>query len=102
MTTAEYEKRLKTVNPKLHIKKYGTSLAAIHIGSKHLCRVPQGDIWEHNEFEIRVGYADQYKSQFNPKGEYRFKYLTKRGRAEAARILYTMRVITSKDISYLS
>lgn len=102
MTTFEYEKRLQAVNPKLHIKKYGTSLAAIHYGNKHICRVPQGDIWEYNEFRTEIGYADQYKSNFNPTGEYRYRLMTKRGRAEVARILYTERLILSDDIPKLS
>lgn len=102
MTTSEYEKRLKAVNPKLNIKKYGTSLAAVHYGNKHICRVPQGDIWEYNEFKTEIGYADQYKNNFNPHGEYRYKLMTKRGRAEVARILYTERFISSLDISKLS
>ena len=102
MTTFEYEKRLKACNPNLHIKKYGTSMAAIHCGNLHICRVPQGDIWEYNEFATQIGYADQYVNNFNPAGEYRWKKLTKRGRAEAARILYTQRVIKFDDIQKLS
>lgn len=102
MLLSEYEKRLKEVNPKLHIKRYGTSLAAIHLGSRHICRVPQGEIVAHNVFEVRVGHADQYVSDLNPRGEYRFKYMTRRGRTETARILCTQRCIGFNDISKLS
>lgn len=102
MTTLEYEKRLQQVDPKFHIKKYGSSMAAIHYGNKHVCRVPQGDIWEYNEYRIEIGFADQYINNFNPTGEYRYKLMTKRGRAEVARILFTEHLITSNDIPKLS
>jgi len=109
MTLNEYEKRLQAVNGDLFIKRYGTSLASIQSKSgrgrgksHHICRIPQGEINQHNSWEWRVGHNDQYKSQFNITGEYRYRLLTRRGRSEAARILYTQGLISYSDVSKLS
>ena len=102
MTLNEYEKRLKAANPRLHIKRYGTSMAGIHNGNKFVCRIPQGEILEHNVFEVREGQSDQYKTQFNPLGWYKYKYMTRRGRSETARILYTQGLISYPYLPTLS
>ena len=102
MILSDFEKRLKAANPRLHIKRYGTSLAGIHNGSEYVCRIPQGEILEHNVFQVEVGYSDQYVSDFNPGGEYRWKKLTRRGRREAAQILYTQRLISLPDVSRIA
>lgn len=109
MTLNTYEQRLQSVNKDLYIKRYGTSMASIQSRSgrgrgksHHVCRIPQGEILQNNVFEWRVGHADQYVTDFNPNGEYRFKMLTRRGRSEAARILYTQGLISFSDVSKLS
>lgn len=102
MLLSEYEARLQSVNPRLRIKRYGTSMAGVHLDNRYICRVPQGEIVANNCFEIRVGQADQYITDFNLTGEYRFKYMTRRGRAETARVLYTARCIKFDDIAKLS
>lgn len=102
MTLNEYEAKLKSVNPRLRIKRYGTSMAGIHEGNKFVCRVPQGEILEHNTYEVRDGEADQYKTQFNPMGYYKYNFMTRRGRAEIARILYTQHLISFSDLTKLS
>lgn len=102
MILSEYEKLVQSVNPRLRIKRYGSSLAAVHLGYRHICRVPQGEILQNNVYEVRAGFADQYKSDFNPTGEYRFRQLTRRGRSEVARILYTNGLISFTDIPRLS
>jgi len=105
MILSDYEKRLQAVNPRLNIKKYGSSMAGVHYDKKYLCRVPQGDIFEHNVYEMKWGHADQYKTQFNPSGAYKFKLLTRRGRREAAQVIYTegikmgTRIISYNDIA---
>lgn len=99
MVLFEYEKLLKTVNPAMRVKKYGTSLAGIHVGNKYIIRIPQGEILEHNVYEMREGFADQYKSTWNPLGRYFYNHMTRRGRREAAQILYTQGVIHLKDIA---
>lgn len=101
MVLSEFEKRLKAANPNLHIKRYGTSNAGVHNGNTFVCRVPQGDIFEHNVWQTEIGYNDQYISSFNPMGEYRWRKLTRRGRREAAQILYTQRLIKYDDIAKL-
>ena len=109
MTLNDYEIRLQKVNKELYIKRYGTSLASIQSKSgrgrgknHHVCRVPQGEIIQNNSYEVKTGFADQYVSNFNPKGEYRYRLLTRRGRSEVARILYTQGLIPFSAISYLS
>lgn len=102
MTLNDYEKRLKAANPKLRIKRYGTSLAGIHEGNKFICRIPQGEILEHNVYEVREGESDQYKTELNPLGWYKYNHMTRRGRSETARILYTQHVISYPAISLLS
>ena len=102
MLLSRYEQLLKECSPKLHIKRYGSSMAAVHNGNQHICRVPQGEINANNTFEIKKGWADQYVSNFNPSGEYRYKLMTRRGRIETAQILYTQRLISFPQISKLS
>ncbi len=108
MILSDFERRLKACNSKLHIKRYGSSLAGVHYGNDFICRIPQGEILEHNCFEIRKGNADQYISDFNPTGEYRYKYLTRRGRREAAQIIFTEgtrrghRIISYSDIARIA
>jgi hypothetical protein len=99
MVLSEFERRLKTANPRLHIKRYGTSMAGVHFGNRYVCRVPQGDIFEHNVFQTEIGHNTQYESSFNPTGEYRWRRLTRRGRRETAQILYTQRLIKYDDIA---
>ena len=108
MILSDFEKRLKLLNKKLHIKRYGASLAGIHYGNEFICRVEQGEILEHNVYEIRVGHADQYVNHINPTGEYRYRFMTRRGRREAAQIIFTegtkrgSRIISYSDISKLA
>lgn len=102
MLLSQYETLLQECNPSLRIKRYGSSMAAVHQGSKHICRVPQGEINANNTFEIKKGWADQYMSNFNPAGEYRYKLMTRRGRIETAQILYTQGLISFPQISKLS
>lgn len=102
MILSEFEKRLKSANPKLRIKRYGTSLAGIHCGNEFVCRIPQGEILEHNVFKVEEGFSDQYKNNFNPMGRYKWRRLTRRGRREAAQILYTQRLISLNDISRIA
>lgn len=107
MILSDFERRLKAVNPKLSIKKYGSSLAGIHYGNDFVCRIPQGEILEHNVFDIRTGNADQYTTDWNPTGIYKYKYMTKRGRREAVQIVYTEgtkrghKIIAYSDIAKL-
>lgn len=102
MTIREFERRLKLCNPKLHIKTYGASKAGVHNGNKYVCRVGPGEIMPYNQFVIEYGQADQFVTDLNPKGYYKFKRLIERGRAETARVLYTQRLISLSDISKLS
>lgn len=102
MTLNEYERKLKSVNSRLRIKRYGTSLAGIHLGNKFICRIPQGEILEHNTYEVREGEGSQYKSDWNPLGKYKYNFMTRRGRAETARILYTQHLISFSDLTTLS
>ena len=99
MVLSEFEARLKAENPKLHVKRYGTNLAGIHNGNEFVCRIPQGEILEHNVFAIETGHNDQYITSFNLTGGYRWRKLTRRGRREAAQILYTQRLIPLEGIS---
>lgn len=102
MILSDYEARLKAVNPRLHIKRYGTSNAGVHNGNSFVCRVPQGEIIQNNTYETRDGSADQYKNTFNPEGRYKFNLMVRRGRAETARILYTQKLIPFTALSKLS
>lgn len=102
MRLSRYEQRLKNVNPKLHIKRFGQSKATIHYGNIFVCRIGQGCINPYNEFTIRNGFSDQYKTALNPQGEYRYRLMVKRGRAEAAKILYTQKRIKFNQIAGLS
>ena len=102
MLLSRYEQLLQECNPKLRIKRYGSSMAAVHEGNRHVCRVPQGEINANNTFETKIGWADQYMNNFNPSGEYRYKLMTRRGRIETAQILYTQGLITFPQISKLS
>ena len=102
MSITEYEQRLKACNPRLHVKCFGTSKAAVHLGTKFICRIGQGCISPYNEFKPETGVADQYKTAFNPTGTYKWKRMTKRGRAEAAKILYTSGCIRFNQIAKVS
>lgn len=86
MTLSQFEKQLQAVNPDLHIKRYGTSMAAIHYGNEHVCRVPQGEIMYHNLTEERIGYNTEMESPLNPEGKYAYQFLIRRGRYDSARI----------------
>lgn len=102
MSITEYEQRLKACNPKLHVKRFGTSKAAIHLGTRFICRIGQGDLPPYNVFQAETGVADQYKTAFNPTGTYKWKRMTKRGRAEAAKIMYTSGCIRFNQIAKVS
>lgn len=102
MTITEYERRLKECNPKLHVKRFGSSKAAIHLGNRFICRIGQGDIPPYNAFRVESGHHDQYKTPMNPGGAYKWKRLLKRGRAESAKILYTTGCIKFNQITKVS
>lgn len=108
MTIRDYEKRLQSVNPDLHVKVYGNGMAGIHTKKTHLTRqryilrVPNGQITPYNHFISRWGQASQFITNFNPKGYYKVRTMTARGRIEAARVLYTQRFIKYSDIFLLS
>lgn len=87
MTLSEFERRLQSVNPRLHIKKYGTSMAGVHLGNKYLFRVPQGEIHYYNETVERIGYNSEMITPENPSGKYGYQFLLKRGRYDLARLL---------------
>jgi hypothetical protein len=102
MTTREFERRLQHCNPGLYIKKYGTDKVGIHLGTKFILRLMPGDITPYNKFVYKTTMHDQAKSDFNPKGYIKMKFIVGRGRMEAARILYTSRHIKLSDVAYLS
>lgn len=94
MTLNTFEQKLKQANPKLHIKRYGTEMAAIHLGTRHVCRVPQGEITLYNVTKEEVGWSDQYKTAFNPTGEYHWNRMVRRGRGDAVHMLVMAGLIT--------
>lgn len=102
MTLREFERRLQLCNPKLHVKTYGASKAGIHLGSRYICRIGPGEIMPYNQFVMETGQNDSFMSDFNPKGYYQFRRIVERGRAEAARVLYTQRLISLSDVATLS
>jgi hypothetical protein len=102
MTISEFERKLKRCNPDLYIKKYGTDKVGVHVGSKFLIRIMPGDITPYNKVRYKTIMHDKAVTNFNPKGYLKIKILVGRGRMEAARILYTDRLITLSDVAYLS
>ena len=97
MILSNLELKLKQANPKLHIKRYGSSMAAVHYGSRHVCRVPVGEITMYNVTREEVGYSDQFVTQLNLNGEYRWNRLLRRGRGEMAHMLQIAGLINAHD-----
>lgn len=102
MTLREFERRLQRCNPRLHIKRYGTSKVGIHNSGRYVCRIMPGDITPYNQFQIQKGRHSSAVTPLNPGGLYKWKLLVGRGRMEAARVLYTSRHIKLRDVAYLS
>lgn len=102
MSLSEYEKRLQAANPRLRIKRVRGGMANVMLGNKSIARVDTGELTLYNQFEYRIGQSDQFMTDFNPKGNYKYKYMIKRGRAELARVLHTSRVIGISDVTKLS
>lgn len=102
MTLSEYERRLKAVNPKLHIKRVASGKGGIHLGSQFICRIDTGELTLYNQWKWDEGESQQMATQLNPTGWHKYQRLLKRGRAETARILYTRRVIRMPDIAKLT
>jgi hypothetical protein len=102
MTLTQFELRLKQLNPRLHIKRYGTSMAAVHCGNEHICRVPQGEITYHNATEERWGNGDQFRTVWNPTGKYAYQFLLRRGRYDTARMLVQGGYIKRSDVARLA
>lgn len=101
MTLKMFEERLQAVNPRLRIKRYGTSMAGIHLGNQYLLRVPQGEITPYNVTVAKVGKADQHVSDLNPKGYYQYQKLLRRGRWQVSVMLANMGVISNADAAKL-
>lgn len=101
MTLNKFEQKLKQANPNLHIKRYGTDMAAIHNGTEHVCRVPQGEITLYNVTKEEVGYADQHVSFTNPHGEYHWNRMIRRGRGDVAHMLSLAGLITQRQAAKL-
>lgn len=101
MTLAQLETRLKQINPRLHVKKYGSSMAAVHLGTQHLFRVPQGEITLYSVTEERMGQNDDYRSDLNPRGLYKYNYKLRRGLGELSHLLQTGGVINSHQAAQL-
>lgn len=101
MTLTDFETKLKQANPNLHIKRYGTSMAAIHLGTRHICRVPQGEITLYNVTEEADGHRDDLVSTWNPTGAYKWQRLVRRGRGEAVHMLQMGGIITQAQAAQL-
>lgn len=102
MTLTKYEQKLKQVDSRFRIKRYGASKAGIHFGNLYVCAVPQGEISKYTVFAVESDHHDQYKSRMNPRGAYKWKRIIRRGRLDVAKILYTKRFITNSSVPKLS
>jgi hypothetical protein len=101
VTLTHVEKVLKEINPGFHIKRYGTSMAAVHLGNNHLFRMPQGEVTLYNVTQERLGHADQHKSPTNPDGAYKYTFKVRRGLGELAHLLKLGGKINSQEESKL-
>lgn len=102
MTLSQFEIRLKEANPRLHIKRYGSSKAGVHLGNQFICRVPQGEITAYNVVKEEIGHSTSAVTEDNPYGEYKFDLIIRRGRWAVARILQGKRIIKQSDIANLA
>lgn len=102
MTLNEYERILQTANPALRIKRYGSSLAGVHVGNRFVCRVPQGDITAYTVTKPEIGYSADRITPKNPRGAYVFQLILRRGRNGVAKILLGKRLIKHSDLARLS
>lgn len=101
MTLTQLEARLKEFDPRFNVKRYGTSMAAVHFGNEHLFRVPQGEVTLYNVTEERVGESQQYATPTNPRGLHKYDYKLRRGLGELAHLLYMGRRINSLQAARL-
>lgn len=102
MTLTVFEKRLQRANPRLRIKRYGTSMAGIFLGNEYVLRVPQGEIHPYNVTERRVDKAADVATPLNPDGVYVWSKLVKRGRNEVAKMLHSRQIISYDDVARIS
>lgn len=100
MTITEFEKKLKQIDPRFEIRKYGNGIAGLHrMGpggrpdGRYLLRLPQGEIFVYSVFEDveMVEYGRPFL----------LRTMTRRGRQHCADLLHTWRFINYEQRNFL-